>query len=132
MELFFYCPPEIKPVQILVCKVDNEEICSLIQNLSHPIFNVLFNNKLATTNTLLIISIIKDHTQTTLNLIVPCIHTNKELVVNFTNKTDYTNMLIRNVLINCDTHSFIVLKEDDITIKYNNYNLSSLSDFYIN
>jgi hypothetical protein len=130
MELFFYCPIEIKPIQILVCKVDNEELFNLTQDLSHHIFNSLFNSGLSTTNNLLILSIIKDHTQTISNLIIPSIHTNKELTIYFTNTTENTNKLIKNVLINCDTKCFIELKEDDIIIKYNNYNLSSLSDFY--
>lgn len=130
MELFFYCPIEIKPIQILVCKVDNEELFNLTQDLSHHIFNALFNSGLSTTNNLLILSIIKDHTQTISNLIIPSIHTNKELTIYFTNTTENTNKLIKNVLINCETKCFIELKEDDIIIKYNNYNLSSLSDFY--
>jgi len=130
MELFFYCPIEINPIQILVCKVDNEELFNLTQDLSHHIFNSLFNSGLSTTNNLLILSIIKDHTQTISNLIIPSIHTNKELTIYFTNTTENTNKLIKNVLINCDTKCFIELKEDDIIIKYNNYNLSSLSDFY--
>lgn len=130
MELFFYCPIEIKPIQILVCKVDNEELFNLTQDLSHHIFNALFNSGLSTTSNLLILSIIKDHTQTISNLIIPSIHTNKELTIYFTNTTENTNKLIKNILINCDTKCFIELKEDDIIIKYNNYNLSSLSDFY--
>lgn len=132
MELFFYNSVDINPVQMVICKVDNEETFELIQSLSHNIFNVLFTNGLSNTHNLLVLSIIKDHTQTISNLITPSIHTNKELVTYFTNNTEHTNILIKNVLENCDTSCSINLEEDDITISHKNYNLSSLSDFYNN
>lgn len=130
MKLFFYKPKPFEPLLILVCKISTNEELEKIEAWAHELFQILIDQKEATDKNILVLSIIKDHQKTTLNLIVPSINSSPTLIDRCHNNTSFLNAVIIETLVKTDTEFYIEFLPDKILIHPVKLNLMSLSKYY--
>jgi hypothetical protein len=129
MKLFFYKPKQFSPIILLIVKITNNDELQKIEAMAHELFLILIEQNAATEENILIISVIKDHEKATLNLIIPSIKSNENLV-NRCYNTNFVNALVIETLRKSDTEFYIELGESKIFIHTINLNLMGLSKFY--
>jgi hypothetical protein len=129
MKLFFYKPKQFSPIILLIAKITNNDELQKIEAMAHELFLILIEQNAATEENILIISVIKDHEKATLNLIIPSIKSNENLV-NRCYNTNFVNALVIETLRKSDTEFYIELGESKIFIHTINLNLMGLSKFY--
>ena len=130
MKLFFYKPDSFNPIIFLITKISNNDEAEMVEALSHELFHILVDHKYATNENILIISLIRDHDETTTNLIIPSTKSNEKLVTRCTNEKNFINSLIVTTLKKFDTEFYFEYESSQIKIHPINLNLHSLAAFY--
>jgi len=131
MNLFYFKPYQFKPILIIVAKLDTEESVEKLEVYTHEIFQILIDEKEADESNIIIFSVIKDHEKSTLNLILPSIKSNINLVTKLENDTQLVNKIIVRTLMKSNTRLYFELKEDRILIHSNKLNLEQLIKYYL-
>jgi hypothetical protein len=131
MNLFYFKPYQFKPILIIVAKLDTEESVKKLEAYTHEIFQILIDEKEADESNIIIFSVIKDHEKSTLNLILPSIKSNINLVTKLENDTQLVNKIIVRTLMKSNTRLYFELKEDRILIHSNKLNLEQLIKYYL-
>ena len=131
MNLFYFKPYQFKPILIIVAKLDTEESVEKLEAYTHEIFQILIDEKEADETNIIIFSVIKDHEKSTLNLILPSIKSNINLVTKLENDTQLVNKIIVRTLMKSNTRLYFELKEDRILIHSNKLNLEQLIKYYL-
>jgi hypothetical protein len=129
MKLFFYKPKQFSPIIILIVKISSNDELQKIEAMAHELFLILMEQKAATEENILIISVIKDHEKATINLIIPSTKSNDNLV-NRCHNTNFVNALVIETLKKSDTDFYIELGQSKIFIHTTHLNLMGLSKFY--
>jgi hypothetical protein len=129
MKLFFYKPKQFNPIIFLIVKISHNDELQKIEAMAHELFLILMEQKAATEENILIISIIKDHEKATMNLIIPSTKSNENLV-NRCHNTNFVNALVIETLKKSDTEFYIELGQSKIFIHTIHLNLMGLSKFY--
>jgi hypothetical protein len=130
MKLFYYKPKIYNPLLIIISKISSEDEYSKLEALTEEIFQILIEQKEATENNIIIFSIIKDYTETTQNLILPSINSNKDLVERCHKDIIFMNSLITNTINNSNCEFVIEFTDNKILLHLINLNLSFLSNYY--
>jgi hypothetical protein len=130
MKLFFYNPKQFSPIILLVVKISTNDELEKLEAMAHELFLILMEQKVATEENILVISIIKDHTKATINLIIPSTKSNDNLVNRCHTNTNFINAIVIETLIKSDTEFYIELCESKIYIHPIHLNLMALSKFY--
>jgi len=130
MNIFIYKPKIYNPIIIALVKISSEQELNLLLSLTNELFQILIDNNEATTENILIFSIIKDHLNKTSNLILPSTKSDLKLV-NKCENTLFIISIISNTLLNSDTKFYIDLKNDKIFLHYKKLNLGIYSKFYL-
>lgn len=130
MNIFIYKPKIYNPIIIAVVKISSDQELNLLLSWTNELFQILIDNNEATTENILIFSIIKDHLNKTSNLILPSTKSDLKLV-NKCENTLFINSIISNTLLNSDTKFYIDLKNDKIFLHYKKLNLGIYSKFYL-
>jgi subtilase family serine protease len=131
MKLFYFKPNQFKPILIIVAKLDNEELMGKLEAYTHEIFQILMDEKEADETNIIVFSVIKDHDKSTINLILPSIKSNINLVTKLENDTQLVNKIIVQTLMKSNTELYFELKEDRILIHSDKLNLGDLTKFYL-
>jgi subtilase family serine protease len=131
MKLFYFKTNQFKPILIIVAKLDNEELMGKLEAYTHEIFQILMDEKEADETNIIVFSVIKDHDKSTINLILPSIKSNINLVTKLENDTQLVNKIIVQTLMKSNTELYFELKEDRILIHSDKLNLGDLTKFYL-
>lgn len=130
MKLFFYKPKQFSPIILLIVKISSNDELEKLETWAHELFQILMDQKEATEENILILSIIKDHEKATINLIVPSTKSNDKLVTRCHNDTNFVNALVVETLKKSDTEFYIELAESKVYIHTVHLNLMAFSKFY--
>jgi hypothetical protein len=130
MKLFFYKPKPFEPIIILVTKISTDEEAEKAEAWAHELFQILMDQNEATDKNILILSIIKDHKKSTINMIVPAVNSSPSLVERCQSNTKFLNSVIVETLQKSDTEFCIELTPEKVLIHSLNLNFMSLSKFY--
>jgi hypothetical protein len=130
MKLFYFRPKKYEPIQILVSKIENEKELIKLEELTSELFQYLYDQKEASSESILIFSIIKDYNHSTENLILPSTNSSPELVQRCHENTDLLNGLIVDTLTKTDCEYYFEFKNDKILHHPINLNLGSLGQYY--
>ena len=129
MKLFFYKPKHFSPIILLVVKISSNDELQKVEAMAHELFLILMEQKVATEENILVISIIKDYEKATINLIIPSTKSNDNLV-NRCHNTNFVNAIVIETLKKSDTEFYIELGLSNIFIHTIHLNLMGLSKFY--
>lgn len=133
MNLFFYKATPNDPndsILIIVTKLATQDEFNKLEDMTHEIFQILIDQNEATTENILIFSIIKDYEKTTINLILPSIKSCPALIEKYHNDPKFTNTIIIEKLNNTDTNFFLELCDSSILIHHKKLNLMAFSKYY--
>ena len=136
MKLFFYKPKIFYPIIILVVKISSNEQAIKIESFAHELFQILLDLNEASEKSILILSIIKDNTKSTLNIIIPSTKSNINLVERCQKNIKFCNLIIADTLIKSDCEFYIELFEEielieeKVLIHPIKLNLMDLSNYY--
>lgn len=131
MKLYYFKPSQFKPILIIVAKLDNEESMGKLEAYTHEIFQILMDEKEADETNIIVFSVIKDHEKSTINLILPSIKSNMNLVTKLENDTQLVNKIIVQTLMKSNTKLYFELKENKILIHSVKLNLEQFTKFYL-
>ena len=131
MKLYYFNPDQFKPILIIVAKLDNEESMGKLEAYTYEIFQILMDEKQADETNIVVFSVIKDHEKSTINLILPSIKSNMNLVTKLENDTQLVNKIIVQTLMKSNTELYFELKENKILIHSDKLNLGDLTKFYL-
>ncbi len=130
MKLFFYKPKCFSPLILLIVKISSNDELERVEAWAHELFQILMDQKEANEENILVISIIKDHDKSTINLIVPSTKSNDKLVTRCHSDTNFVNAVVVETLKKSDTEFYIELGESKVFIHSVHLNLMALSKFY--
>lgn len=130
MKLFYFRPKKYEPLQILVSKIENEKELRKLEELTTEIFQYLYDQKEASSKSILIFSVIKDYDHSTENLILPSTNSSPELVQRCHENIALLNGLIVETLAKTECEYYFELKDNKILQHTINLNLGSLGQYY--
>lgn len=130
MRLFYFKPKVFDPLLIIVCKISNDEEYDKIESLTGDIFQTLIDQKEATNKNIVIFSIIRDHSKSTINLVLPSTKSNLKLTDRCHKDRHFLNSIVIETLKHTDTEFYMELENEMITINPVKLNLMSFSKFY--
>ena len=130
MKLFFYKPKCFDPIILLIIKITSDDELEKVEGWAHELFQILMDEKKASEENILILSIIKDHEKATVNLIVPSTKSNQSLVNRCHADTNFVNAIVVETLNKSDTEFYIEIGESKVYIHSDNLNLMSYSKYY--
>jgi hypothetical protein len=131
MKLYYFKPSQFKPILIIVAKLDSEESMGKLEAYTHEIFQILMDEKEADETNIIVFSVIKDHEKSTINLILPSIKSNMNLVTKLENDTQLVNKIIVQTLMKSNTELYFELKENKILIHSVKLNLEQFTKYYL-
>jgi len=131
MKLYYFNPKQFKPILIIVAKLDNEESMEKLEAYTNEIFQILIDEQEADETNIIVFSVIKDHEKSTINLILPSIKSNMNLVTKLEDDTQLVNKIIVQTLMKSNTKLYFELREDRILIHSDNLNLEQLTKYYL-
>ena len=130
MKIFFFNPMNNSPLIILLLKIKSIEEEQQLETIADDIFTVLLEEKYITNEAILVFSIIKDYSQTTCNLILPTIYSNKDIVEKYYENTKLLNSIIVEVIKNTDCDFYFEIKKNKIIVYNKQLNLMSFANYY--
>jgi hypothetical protein len=134
MKLFFLKPKKYNPIVFIVAKISDPEMMEKIEALSHEIFHILMDEKVADETNILIFSIIKDYDKATINMILPSTESNTILVERCHENAHFVNTLIVDTLINVNTELFLEILDSKILLYSDkvkhSHNLTELAYYF--
>ena len=134
MKLFFLKPKKYNPIIFIVAKISDPEMMEKIEALSHEIFHILMDEKVADETNILIFSIIKDYDKATINMILPSTKSNMKLVERCQENAHFVNTLIVDTLINVNTELFLEILDSKILLYSDkvkhSHNLTELAYYF--
>jgi hypothetical protein len=135
IDLYLYNKDFIKPINLILAKINSIEDEQFLENNADYIFNILLENKLAIDTDILVFNIIKEHESKIINWILPTIKSNKE----FTDKLEKNRPLLEKIILetiknfSCETLitvSNLHSNDVEMRVKDCDMNLSFIANIY--
>jgi hypothetical protein len=131
MKLYIFKPREFDPLIFIIVKISDNDTLQLLESMTSDIFQILFENDIAKDNNILVFSIIKDHTKSTINMILPSINSNMLLTNRLYENTQYANTLVVQTLKNTSSqYTLDFTNMEDIVMMQEEIRLDSICDYY--
>jgi len=130
LKLFFYKPKEFEPIIFVISMIDKPELYYELELLTHDIFHQLISMNYADDTNIIIFSIIKNYTESTINLILPSINSNQEIIIQLEEYTQNTNNMIVKILDNHMSDFNLEFTDTEIIVDKYESDLKVLSSYY--
>ena len=131
MKLYIFKPKVFDPLIFIIIKISDENTLKFLESMTTDVFQILFENDVAKDNNILVFSIIKDHTKSTINMILPSINSNKLLTNRLYENTQYANTLVVQTLKNCSSQITLDFTNmEDIVMMQEEIRLDNICDYY--
>lgn len=130
LKLFFYKQKEFEPIIFVISMIDKPELYSELELLTHDIFHHLISMNYANDTNIIIFSIIKNYTESTINLILPSINSNMNMVTQLEEETQNTNNMIVKMIENYMSDFNLEFTDTEIIVDKYKSDLNILSSYY--
>ena len=130
LKLFFYKPKEYDSIIFVISMIDDPNLFSELESLTHDIFHILITMNYADDTNIIIFSIIKNYTESTINLILPAINSNLEMVNKLSEQTQDTNNIIVKILENNTSDFNLEITDTEIIVDKDKTDLKILGSYY--
>ena len=126
LNLYYFNHDIIEPIILIICTLYNDEDIILLEENTEFIFNSLIEAKIAQSDNILIFHIIKEHTNNTINLLLPSINCNMKILEELENNDNLQDMIINETVNNTNCMTLLTLDNEELKIKDCDVNMTSL------
>lgn len=130
MKIFFFNPINNNPLIILLLKIKSVEEEQHLESIAYDIFSILLEEEYITKESILVFSIIKDYNQTTCNLILPTIYSDKDIVEKYYENTKLLNTIIVEIIKNTDCNFYFGIKKNKLIVYDKQINLMAFANYF--
>ena len=130
MKLFFIKPAVFSPLIFFIVRVVSNEEVLKIESLAPELFQFLIEKEHATTKNILIISMIKDHEQKTVNYVLPSIESDAALLEKCHTRQNLLKTILIETLKNYQTELYINVDESELIVHYDKISLMEMVNFF--
>ena len=117
IELYYFNHIMTKPIIFFFVKIYNDDDEKMLEEHSEYLFKILIENNMAMISDILIFHIVKEHTSTIVNWILPSIESNTDILEQLEKNDYYTNVIIKETLIQCECNTLLLLSNDELKIQ---------------
>jgi hypothetical protein len=126
LNLYYFNHDIINPIILIICTLYNDEDITLLEDNTEFIFNSLIEAKIAQDDNILMFHIIKEHTNNTINLLLPSINCNMKVLEELENNDNLQEMIINETISNINCMTLLTLDNEELKIKDCDINLNTI------